>query len=540
MELEWKRIRVDEVDPSPAMNRRWLRGAFRWLNLLLGLLCLVLSGVASGQDSVPNAQRPRPAGFQRPVLIEFHGPIDLQLTAFFKRRLKQARAAGADLIILDIDSPGGLKTESLQMARQLRDCDWAYTVAMIKHEAISGGALVSIGCDEIQIDPNAKFGDAGEIMFDPEAWAWRLIEPKIESYLSRDARDLAESKGRPADLAEAMVDADLLVYSRTDEQGRLEFAPIRADAALKPDPPWQLVPESGADRFLTLSGQRAVELGMAQGTAGDLPALSAELGFDPEQVIRLKPTMTDHLVFFLNRPWATGLLILLGMIALYVELSAPGVGLGGLVAALCAILFFWSHFLGGTAGWLELILFLSGVAFVAMEVFVIPGLGLPGLLGALLMFASLILASQDFIVPRSAEQWNQLFGSLGLSAGLGIAFLVVAVVITKKMGRLPLVNRFVLQPQVKHPAGSDKGAVDKPAPVAHPTISVGDWGTADSPLRPAGRARFQRRSFDVISDGSFVDRGATVRVIRIAGNVITVAEVEPGPDEPTSPAGVAE
>ena len=171
------------------------------------------------QDNVPKAgptvrdrTRPRPASFSKPVLIEFHGEIDGLLTRFFNRAMDKAEAAGADLILLEVDSPGGLKIESLQMARRLRDCD-AYTVVIVENEAISGGSLVSLGCDEIQINPDAKFGDSGEIGFDTEAWAWRLIEPKIESYLSRDARDLAESKGRSPDLAEAMVDSDHLVYS---------------------------------------------------------------------------------------------------------------------------------------------------------------------------------------------------------------------------------------------------------------------------------------------------------------------------------------
>jgi len=82
----------------------------------------------------------------------------------------------------------------------------------------------------------------------------------------------------------------------------------------------------------------------------------------------------DAAVTILNLPLITGLLFVIGLVALYVEFSAPGIGMGGLIAGLCFAIFFWSRFLGGTAGWLEVILFLAGVAFLAVELFVLPGL----------------------------------------------------------------------------------------------------------------------------------------------------------------------
>ena len=247
--------------------------------LAVTLLAVLPVQQIKAQGSVPDATRDRPAKINRPVVIEMYGEIDGKLTTYFKSRFEQAKAADADLLIIDIDSPGGLKIESLEMARMLRDCDWAYTVALVTDEAISGAALISIGCDEIYIDPNAKFGDIGEIQFDMEEFAFRLIEPKIESYLSRDARDLAESKGRPADLAEAMVDKEVLVYRRPKEgaEGEFEFTSARTDEEIKPDEPWELIPETGPERFLTVSGQRAKELEIAQGFASSIDELGRRL-----------------------------------------------------------------------------------------------------------------------------------------------------------------------------------------------------------------------------------------------------------------------
>lgn len=489
----------------------------------------------SAQDSVPDARRDRPAKASRPAVIEMYGEIDGKLTTYFKSRFEQARKAGVDLLIIDINSPGGLKIESLEMARMLRDCDWAYTVAVVTNEAISGAALISIGCDAIYIDPNAKFGDIGEIAFDMEEFAWRLIEPKIESYLSRDARDLAESKGRPADLAEAMVDKEVLVYRRPKENveesddenadGQFEFMSARTDEEVKPDAPWELIPETGPERFLTLSGQRAKELGVAQEFASSVDELADEYQYDAAKLKRYHYTATDTFVFRLNQPVFTGLLLLVGLISLYVEASAPGIGIGGLVAGLCAVLFFWSRFLTGTSGWLEVILFLAGLTFIALELFVIPGFGLPGLSGIVLVFASVLLASQSFVVPETAVQWNTVTSSALVMLTSGFLFLIAAVFISRRLGSLPFLNRLVLAgPRVE--AGDDDASSSDTLAVAQELkLAVGDMGRAESVLRPAGRAIFGDRSVNVVSDGSYIEVGESVKIVRISGNIIQVASV---------------
>ena len=502
--------------------------------LLLVLLSWTSVVARQNEPTVPDRTRARPTSFKKPVLIEFHGEIDALLTGFFNRSMDKAEAAGADLILLEVDSPGGLKIESLQMARRLRDCK-AYTVVIVENEAISGGSLVSLGCDEIQINPDAKFGDSGEIGFDTEQWAWRLIEPKIESYLSRDARDLAESKGRSPDLAEAMVDSDHLVYSKVNDDGKLELTAAESDDVLKPDPPWELIPETKKGRFLTVSGQRAVELEIAQGSSSSRPKIAEELGIDLANMTVYRPTMIDYSVQFLNNPIVAGLIILIGLIALWVELSAPGLGIGGLIAGLCALLFFWSHFLGGTAGWLEVMLFIAGIGFIAAELFVIPGFGVAGITGLILMFASVILASQEFVVPATAMDWNQFFTSILVTTVVGVCFLIAAFFITRNLGSIPLFRGIILDSDAgrdAHDIGLSEGKDDSPP--THAGVSIGDWGVADSPLRPAGRVKINGRVVDVVSDGSFVDREASIRVIKISGNVITVTEAEPDPELETN------
>ena len=545
-----------------------LRIRLMFVAIAAALFTATLSFAMTPQSSsVPDARRPRPVKFSKPAVIEFKGEIDQQLTLYFNNRFDRAERSGVDLLIIEIDSPGGLKIESLQMARKIRDCKWAYTVAVITNEAISGGALVSLGVDEIFIDPNAKFGDVGEIGFDPEAFAWRLIEPKIESYLSRDARDLAESKGRSPDLAEAMVDKDVLVYAKpkalgnapdgkneadnnmdgeaaaaanggqnevNEKSSRWDFKLVRASEEVQPKDPWVLVPETGRERFLTLSGQRTKELGIAQHFASSREDAMKQVGVSKDDVRIFKRTTTDAVVYYLNTTFITALLVIIGLISLYLELTSPGIGVGGLMAGLCAVLFFWSRFLGGTSGWLEVILFAAGLTFVAMEIFVIPGFGVSGFAGIALLFVSVMLASQDYAMPTSATQWNQTLSTALMILCSGCVFLIAAAFISKRLGSIPIFNRLILAPDaVADDESTPKDEFGKPIPQSHPIVSVGDWGVSESLLRPAGRAKFSGRSFDVISDGSFVEPDTQVKVIRISGNVITVAVIEETDDETT-------
>ncbi len=505
---------------APRLTNRFARLAVAIALFLCGA-AVTASPVLAEIDTVPDARQPRPDNISKIAVIEFTGEITFESGSYFKNRFRAAKQSGCDLLIVDVDSPGGLKTESLDIAAMIRDCDWAYTVVFVKNEAISGGALISLGCDELHISPNAQFGDIGEIAFDPEQWAFRLIEPKVESFLSSEARALAQSKGRSPELAESMVDKDVLVYTRISEDtGAAEFTTVRADAKELPEPPWEAVPEAGAERFLTLNGARATQLGIAQRFATTrAEVIDSFPGGAKSEVKVYSHKVSDTVAYILNYPFVTGLIIVIGLVALYFEMAAPGTMIGGLIAGLCASLFFWSHFAGGTAGWMEVILFVAGLGFIAAELFVIPGFGVAGFSGIVLLTASVILASQGFVVPETAVDWDQLLGNIVMLVIAGFAFFIAAFFITARMGSLPVFSRMVLSTDREGQGASSSAEAPRIQPV-----EVGAVGVADSLLRPAGRASFDGRSYDVISDGSFVDAGATVKVIKVFGNVITVME----------------
>ena len=502
---------------------------FRWMWLAAILIAVgswpdqsgVAQEPAAAEAEIPLIKKHRPGKISNPAMIELKGEINFKTSQYINSRVSAAKAAGTDFLVLYIDSPGGLKSESLNIAEKFRDIDWAYTVAFVPREAISGGALITLGFDELVVSKKARLGDIGIIAFDAEEFAFRFAPAKIQSVLVRQARDLAASKGRPPELAEAMIDKDVLVYSKP-KLGGFEFKTARVDADEKPKPPWELIEESGKERFLTVNGSRAQSLGIAQTLAEDTTAFNKEFNIEQSKIKMYQRTATDDIVYYLNWPLVTGLLVIVGFIALFIELSAPGIGIGGLVSGLCAALFFWSRFLGGTSTWLEIVLFLAGLTFLAMELFVIPGWGVSGLMGLALMFGSLIMAGQDFVLPTSNDQWNQFLTSVLMLMCSGIIIFIAGVFITKRLGHLPVFNRMILAPE---PDIVQPTVGKKPMPTPHPSISVGDWGKSESLLRPAGRASFAGRSFDVVSDGAFIEPGQQVKVLAIHGNRIVVAEV---------------
>lgn len=472
-----------------------------------------------------------PVKYSRGVLIRFEGPITPMLETYFYRKLDLAKAKGADLLVVEIESPGGYINESEAIARRLLAVDWAHTVAYVPKQALSGAAIAALGCDEIVMHPGATFGDAGPIFLGEDA-LFRHAPEKIRSHLARVVRDLAEQTGRPPALAEAMVDMGLIVYRvENTETGEIAFmSDAELDSADNPKL-WKKgkpVLESREDKFLEVNGRRAVELGMAEGNVSSREELRQRYDLADEWVV-LEPGSLDTAIYILNWPLVTGLLFVVGMVALYIEFSAPGIGLGGLTAMLCFGIFFWSRFLGGTAEWLEVVLFAVGVVFLMVELFVLPGFGFAGVTGLLLLLCSLVLAGQTFFLPTTGRELNTLMHTLLVVLGSGVAFTCAAFAISSYLGELPLLSRLTLRPPESGGLGGSLATETGQIGGAHHLgVCLGDVGVSDSPLRPAGKARFGDQYVDVVTDGLLIPKGVSVQVVTLRGNRVVVREVDIG------------
>ena len=465
-----------------------------------------------------------PVRCHRGVIIRFEGEIGPGLERYLYRKLDAAKEQGADLVILEIESPGGRVKETLEIAEHLQGLNWAHTVAYIPHRAISGAAIVSLGCDEILMAPQAMIGDAGAIFMN-ERSVFRFVPQKAISFLAPTVRSLAEAKGRPAALAEAMVDKDLEVYHvRNLKTGEKTYISSR-ELKEKPDQWERLEPgavaESGKDRFLALPGQRATEVGLADALISNRDQLARRYGLNENELQVLEPTGVDIAVEWLNWWLITGLLLVVGLTGLYMEAMAPGHAVGGLIGVACFLLLFWSHFLGGTAGWLAILLFLLGLACIAVEILLLPGTIVPGLTGAVLILVSLVMSIQGFLIPETTPELYTLAGTMTMIVVSGSVFIAAAVVLTRRMDSLPLLNRLMLVPPDAESA-TEKASVTS----ADRGPALGDVGVAHTPLRPGGKGRFGERVMDVLACGDFLDRGTPIRVVRVTGNQVLVEMVE--------------
>ncbi len=466
------------------------------------------------------ALRYDPVGGDKPraQMIKVDGKIEPVLEAFIERQIDRAVESGVNMIIFHIDSAGGPLTQSQNLASAIADLDpkKVRTVAFIPKEATGSAAVVALGCDEIYLQPTAHLGDARPNEGDSDRDTDHVADD-ITRHYKEALGTLAKRKNRPEGVAEAMADKNLQLFQvKNRRSGRVWYL---TDAEIHDaNGEWEKglpVPESGRNQPLSLNGVRAHELLMAESPVRDFDDLKLRLGIPPEvNVAEAKRTWVDSLVFWLNTDLALFFLVVVGFICIYVELHLM-TGALSIVAALCFALFFWSHFLGGTAGWLEVVLFLIGVVCLALEVFVIPGFGIFGVTGVLLIFSSLILASQTWHNIEPSEDYKRLSWTLGTLGGSLLSVIVIAVTMSRFLPHVRVFDRMVLSPPGFGASGDlgprlrpDLAEENASGSLAElPRSLVGQEGTAVTLLRPAGKARIHGRLIDVVSDGPFIAAG---------------------------------
>ncbi len=229
-----------------------------------------------------------------------------------------------------------------------------------------------------------------------------------------------------------------------------------------------------------------------------------------------------ELVEAMSSPALAVLLLVIGFVGIYIELHAPGSGAGGFVAALAFLLFFWSNFLHGTAGWLEVLLFLGGMFCVLLEVLVIPGFGIFGLGGGAMILASLVLASQTFVLPRTESQMVELRHSLTIVATAMVIVVATSIALRRYLPQTPLFRKLLLSPTSEE----DLVDLDHRESLADFSHLIGERGTATTNLMPSGKADFNGELIDVIADGMPIDRGTSVEVVKTRGNRVLVRRVD--------------
>ncbi len=252
--------------------------------------------------------------------------------------------------------------------------------------------------------------------------------------------------------------------------------------------------------------------------------LKARLGLPANlEPARIAKTWVDDLIFTLNRPLVTGLLLTIAIICLYLDLHFM-TGLLGIVAVVCFALFFWARFLGGTAGTLEIMLFLIGLACLALEIFVVPGTGVFGVSGGVLLVVSLVMASQTFGNIEPGRDLSEMTSTLKVVAATIVAVVMVASLLSRFLPRVPMFSEMILTPPGLTDADFTEAPRLKPEVTASPPVMLESPGVAVTALRPAGKARIDGKLYDVVSNGTYIPADTPIRVQSVQGNHIVVRE----------------
>jgi membrane-bound serine protease (ClpP class) len=448
-----------------------------------------------------------------PVLIKVKGPMNSQLVTRVERMIdEQIRNQGANFICLWISSQGGSLSDSMNLANFLAELDRGTirTVAFVPTEARADAALVAMACDQLVLGRDAVLGGPGAAEFSAD-------DLQLARETLRD--NLAPKKSRSWSLIAALIDPETRVFRFTHRRDGLVEYFSEAELLAQADADgWNRGDEvTTAGKPLSVNGERAKELGLARHAVPDFLAFKEIYGLEDELVLA-EPGWADYLIDALAAPHVAWLLLLIGGAALYAELQAPGIGIGGFVAGICFLLYFWSKHLDGTAGWLEILLFVAGVSCILLEMFVLPGTAIFGLGGGALVILSLVLASQTFVLPRNEYQMTQLRDSLlGLiAAGAGV--IVLAMLMRRYLPHSPLFSHMMLEP----PSGAELEDLAHREAMVELEHLLGCKGLATTQLTPSGKARFGAELVDVIADGEVVGKGAEVVVIGVQGNRVVV------------------
>lgn len=452
---------------------------------------------------------------QKVYIIPIKGTIDLGLSGFVKRALEEAKANGVSAVIFEIDTFGGRVDAAVNIVNYIEELHPIPSFAYVLGEAWSAGALISLACKSIIMTPGSSIGSA-----EPRigGMAQQPADEKTVSALRAKFKSVAEQNKHPANLAMAMVDKDVEL-KKINIKGKIEVVTDEEleerKAQFKERDIKIIKTISAKGKLLNLTAEEALDLKLADKILSTREEILKFAQLKGAEVIESSPNWSERLVRFLTHPMVNSLLLALGSLGIYFELRAPGWGIPGTLGAISLALFFWGQYLVGLANWTEILLFLLGMLLLALEIFIIPGFGIAGISGIVLVLAGIFLAliKHPLEVPRR----ELIQASYTIIYSLIITFIVILLSF-KFLPQLGLWKRLVLTQQ-------EKGAGGFRATPSWETY-LGKVGKTLSHLRPSGRAVFGDEILDVVSEGGFIEKEKEVKVVKVEGNRIVVSEVE--------------
>jgi len=430
--------------------------------LVLSLIVL-LSGLPAW--AVPGVAVPAE---QVVYVIPLTGPVEPGLHRFLERSFQDAERAGAQIIILELNTPGG----RVDSASDIRDLIFDSPVpiyAYVRYSAISAGAFLALACQALYMAPGSSIG-AAEL----RSLTGETVDEKELSYWESQMRTVAERQGKDPQVAAAMVRREIEIEGLV-----------------------------AAGELLTLTSAEAEKIGFTDGIFAARADLLAHLGYKDAAVILAEQSPAERLARMITNPAVATLLVTIGLAALMIEVMAAGFGVAGLISLIAFGLFFGGHIIAGLAGMEVIFLFILGVVLLLVEA-VFPNFGIIGLAGVTAIVASVVL---------SASTAGEGLRMLAVAVLFSVLILLIALRFLKRTG---LWSQLVLQ----FSETREQGYVGP----ADMTYLLGQEGVALTPLRPSGTAVINGERADVVSEGGFIAQEAAVIVTAVEGTRVVVRE----------------
>jgi len=426
-------------------------------SLLFGFLLMLLPVDSSAKGEVV-------------YVVPIEETVEKGLYAYLKRAIESAENENADVIIFEINTPGGAVDAAVDIGRLLTSTK-TKTVAFINNRALSAGSYISLNMDEIYMVKGGTMGAAAII--DQQG---NTAGKKAESYWFAEMKNAAMHADRDPIYALAMADENVDLPEYGAEKGKL----------------------------LTLTSEQAVEVKYAEGIVNNLDELLELLGYPEADVRTLEVSMAEKIARFITNPFVYSMLLTIGLLGLVLELFSPGFGVFGFTGLSSLLLFFYGHLVAGLTGYETLILFIIGIALILLELFISGGIA--GFLGFIAIVASFFLAAD-----------NAVYMGISLLVAIIVSILISILMIKVFGKKMRLFNKLILTDSTN----TDSGYI---ANISRLEL-IGLVGYTLTVLRPSGTIVIEDERLDAVSEGGFIGKGSKVKVVRAEGSRIIVREI---------------
>jgi membrane-bound serine protease (ClpP class) len=409
--------------------------------------------------------------------------IDPRTNRYTELGLERATEIEADLVILELDTYGGALNDADEIRTRILNFEIPI-YAFINKDAASAGALISIACDSIYMAPGSSIGAATVVVGDGTA-----APDKYQSYMRSIMRSTAEAKGRNPKIAEAMVDEDIDLDSISTE-----------------------------GKVLTLSVKEAIELDFCEGEMKNIEEIIDRAGITDYEIEAYELDSTEKIISIFLNPFVSGILILIIIGGIYFELQTPGVGFPIAASIIAAALYFVPYYLNGLAENWEIIMFFIGIILLAVEIFVLPGFGIAGILGLICTLGALILVminndgfDFDFVDP------DEVFRAIATTLAGLMGAIIVMFMGGVRLANSKVLSRIALQDTQERTQGYTSSF--------YKNDLVGQTGEAYTILRPSGKVMIDGTMYDAFTRGDYIAQGDRIEVISAEGTSLKVKKI---------------